>query len=48
MKMSFEYRLASDGQVMVQELNRVERPASAKEWLMIWLRDPKITLRLAI
>ena len=47
MKLNFEYRLASDGQVMVRERNSAERPASAKEWLSIWLFDPKITLRLA-
>lgn len=47
MKLNLEYRLASNGQVMVHERNSVERPASPKEWLAIWLLDPKITLRLA-
>ncbi len=47
MKLDFEYRLAHDGQIMVRERHNAERPASAKEWLSIWLFDPKITLRLA-
>ncbi len=41
------YRITDDRHLVVVTPDGRERPATEREWLDIWLLDPRVTLALA-
>ncbi|GAB6052918.1 hypothetical protein JCM17960_17380 [Magnetospira thiophila] len=44
MQSTQSYRVLDGGRVMMRSPKGGERPVTDREWISLWLRDPRITL----
>jgi hypothetical protein len=41
------YYLKSDGNLWVQTMEKIHRPATPNEWIQIWRFNPRLTLQIS-